>query len=135
MLPLVDSGDKVKISASEKYKKGDILAVIDNYGRLILHRLIGFDGEKMIIKGDNAMRTEWVEPKNCFGRTVEILKKDGRIIFVRRKFTDIFIVLLSRMTNRYFLKTREEAERVLKHWFCRLQKFIICKTEFCYSKK
>lgn len=70
MLPLLKDGDKVRITAEKYYQLGDILLFVA-YNRLNLHRLVAFDDNVFVLKGDNAIKSERVLYDVVVGRMVK----------------------------------------------------------------
>lgn len=55
MLPYLHAGDLVVVRPSDAYQVGDIVAYHNKMlnGGIILHRVVAFDGTRMVTKGDN----------------------------------------------------------------------------------
>ncbi|MDD4543113.1 MAG: S26 family signal peptidase [Clostridia bacterium] len=70
MLPVLKDGDKVRILAEKYYQLGDILLFV-SYNRLNLHRLVAFDNNVFVLKGDNAIKSERVLYDVVVGRMVK----------------------------------------------------------------
>jgi signal peptidase I len=55
MLPYLRGGDLVAVRAADSYQVGDVVAyhnpILDN--QLVLHRVVGFDGTRFVMKGDH----------------------------------------------------------------------------------
>jgi signal peptidase I len=55
MLPYLQGGDLVVVRPADEYKVGDVVAyhnaILDN--QLVLHRVVGFDGTRLVLKGDH----------------------------------------------------------------------------------
>lgn len=125
MKPLISDGDGVKVQREESYRVGDVVVALDSLGRLLVHRVLVIDTEKLYIKGDNAVAIEVVDKVCCFGRVTEIIKDDERKIPVKRGLKSRLVALLSlRMHERW--KKTNDYEGVLNGY---LRKIIALLTE------
>jgi hypothetical protein len=99
MLSFVQDGDLVLVSPAEgsEVRVGDVICYRESPGRLLLHRMIRRDGERLVTKGDALAVSELIFPGQLLGKVVAIERR-GR---VRRLDTGVarwrnrMIVLLS----------------------------------------
>ncbi len=76
MRPLLKAGCAVNIKALDReLKKYDVVLYKNNTGRYILHRIIGFDGDICIIRGDNTYAEEHVRKSDIIGYMISYIKK------------------------------------------------------------
>lgn len=83
MLPVIDIGDEVEIMFSNKFYKGDVVAVYigDDF---FLHRVIRVKGNTIITKGDRAYKTDpEVGCEKVIG--VAIRNKSKQTVILRKK--------------------------------------------------
>lgn len=72
MYPLLTNHrDSVYIEKSDTLKKYDVVLFERAGGKLVLHRIIGFDGDKFIICGDNNFKKELVNKEQIIGKMTE----------------------------------------------------------------
>ncbi|MBT9259257.1 MAG: signal peptidase I [Clostridiales bacterium] len=73
MLPTYHAGDLVVVRKSQTYRVGDVVAYRDPVlNRIILHRIVGTDGPRYLMKGDH---NAWVDPylpsrEDIYGKAV-----------------------------------------------------------------
>lgn len=66
---------------SSAFSPGDILLCEVSPGRFVLHRLIGFDGGRLILMGDGNLRgTESCTPSGVIARAIAILRPNGSVV-------------------------------------------------------
>lgn len=83
MYPILLEGDEVIIGKSNNFKVGDIL-VYNKNASLVSHRLIKVKPEYFILKGDNNIKSEWIEKKKVVGKVIFINKKKFNNNFLQR---------------------------------------------------
>ncbi|MGI6562651.1 MAG: S24/S26 family peptidase [Clostridia bacterium] len=125
MEPIISSGDQVVLEKAESYRIGDIVTAFDQKGRLLTHRIVRMKKDMWYIKGDHAVAVESVDPKDCFGRVVTIIRDDGTEQKVSYGLKSILIVFLSLKMHKRFLVVKN-TEQVFKgryyKWICMLSK-------------
>ena len=82
MYPLIKQREDVlKIVKSDTYKKGDIVLYKSNEDHYVLHRILKFKKDKVILAGDhNHFKDKPIEKSQILGVLSQITKKDGKII-------------------------------------------------------
>ncbi len=79
MSPFLKEGrDKVIIKESQDLKLYDI-ALYKVHNEYILHRIIGFEGNTLVISGDNARLIEKKEKEEIIGVVTEIIRRKRKI--------------------------------------------------------
>ncbi len=81
MLPFVRDGDVARIRAAEarEIEVGTVICYQAERERLVLHRLVGRDGDALIARGDALTAREPVAATCLLGRLVA-LERAGRVI-------------------------------------------------------
>ncbi len=80
MLPLLKNHrDSVCLVPVKEYKKYDVVLFRRKNGKLVLHRIIGFKDNLLIIRGDADLVSENVYPSQCIGVMIEFCRKGKNI--------------------------------------------------------
>jgi hypothetical protein len=81
MLPFVRDGDVARIRAAEagEVAVGEVICYEADGDRLVLHRLVHRDGDRLIARGDALLIDEPVDPARLIGRLVA-LERAGRVL-------------------------------------------------------
>lgn len=82
MLPFLRNGrDSAELDKVSEPKCGDIvLAYVDN-SRFVLHRIVGMDGDKVVLMGDgNIKGCEYCRVTDIKAKAVTIIKENGKKI-------------------------------------------------------
>lgn len=79
MMPFIEGGrDKVLVHRKEELYIGDIV-MVPYRGKMILHRVYGTEGTRLILMGDgNLSGNEVVEKSEVWGAVLQIVKPNGR---------------------------------------------------------
>lgn len=64
MKPLVPSGSTIRFSAGEEPAVGDVVLVRHAGGRMVAHRVLAIDGERVWTKGDACFRADAPVPRS-----------------------------------------------------------------------
>ena len=84
MRPMLSTNDAVTVKLPDrKLKKYDVVLYKDSKGRYILHRIIGFRGETLIIRGDNTYKKEYVFLDSVLAYMISYVK-GGKIYDAKR---------------------------------------------------
>ena len=69
MMPMLRQGkDSVDLApVTGKLKKYDLPVYHAASGKYLMHRVVGFDGERYICLGDNTLNYEYIEPEQMIG--------------------------------------------------------------------
>jgi signal peptidase I len=80
MEPSVRQGDVVITRAGSNYKVGDVVAYGSDLGVIILHRIVGRNGDRYVLKGDNNTFTDRFTPQDSevLGRAVLTIPSGGQ---------------------------------------------------------
>lgn len=74
---LHNASDQVIIEpVSDKLKKFDVVLYRLKSGKYVLHRIVGFDGDYLIIRGDNLVRNERVKKEEIIGKLSIVWRKN-----------------------------------------------------------
>ena len=108
MSPFICSGDVVTIFPEQKTGStiGDVIACVHpGTGRLIIHRVVQFRSDEVLIKGDNTLEADgWIAKSDILG-VVKQVERDGKpirlglgperrlIAFVTRKGLHVSLML------------------------------------------
>lgn len=97
MSPFIRNGDIVTVSPASDAHTGDIAAFTrPESDRLVIHRVIGTQGNSLFIKGDNLSTMDGLIPKsNILGRIVKI-ERNGKSLRLGLGPERRLIALLSR---------------------------------------
>ncbi len=79
MRPLLFPGCAVNIKVPDRrLRKYDVIIYKNQLelGKYILHRIIGFKGDVLVIRGDNTYRKEYVPVSCVLGYMISYIKKD-----------------------------------------------------------
>ena len=82
MYPLIKQREDVlKIVKSDSFKRGDIVLYKSEEEHYVLHRILRFKKDKVILAGDhNPFKDKPIEKTQILGVLRQINKKDGKII-------------------------------------------------------
>ena len=106
MAPLLIPGDTAEIRPEPRYKVGDVVVVIDDKARLLVHRIIRCTPDGYQTKGDNAVACEQIEKAFCLGRVSRVENRNGKNQILNRRFLrDRCVVMLSRRVHRMWKET------------------------------
>jgi len=82
MAPLIAAGDEVIVEAAKpaELRAGDVV-VLDAGGGLLMHRLLAWQGGRLVTRGDGTVAPDrpW-PPEQLLGRVRAVLKADGQQI-------------------------------------------------------
>jgi signal peptidase len=80
MEPWVSQGDVVITRAGSNYEVGEVVAYGSDLGVVILHRIVGRNGDRYVLKGDNNTFTDRFTPRDSevLGRAVATIPAGGR---------------------------------------------------------
>ncbi len=78
MSPVINPGDFIHVKACPNCRVGDIVVVISQDARLLVHRVVRKNGTCFFTKGDNAVATERIEDSFCLGRVHLITNRNGK---------------------------------------------------------
>jgi ribosomal protein L35AE/L33A len=94
MLPFIWDGDLVLVSPADgsEILVGDVICYRTPPGRLVLHRVIRRDGERLVVKGDALDFTELVPPGQVLGKVMAIERR-GRLWRLARWQNRAFVLL------------------------------------------
>lgn len=102
---ILDGQDTVVLKKAEKpLQKNDIVLFKRDNGKLVLHRIIAGDGNKITLRGDSQWTTETVDTSRVMGvldaieRNGQSLKADSEYFEKYKKFLP-FIRWKNRLTN------------------------------------
>ena len=77
MYPLLfDHKDSVYIEKAESFKKYDVVLFQRKSGQLVLHRILGFENDTLLICGDNEFKIEKVKKEQVLGKMTEFSRND-----------------------------------------------------------
>lgn len=77
MYPLLfDHQDSVYIKKAENFKKYDVVLFQRKSGQLVLHRIVGFEDDFLLICGDNEFKIEKVKKEQVLGKMTEFSRKN-----------------------------------------------------------
>lgn len=81
MEPSISRGDVVITRAQSSYAVGDLVAYGSDLGVIILHRIVGREGSRYVLKGDNNDFVDRFTPQDSevLGRAVATLPSGGRV--------------------------------------------------------
>ncbi|MEA3216863.1 MAG: hypothetical protein QOJ19_3019, partial [Acidimicrobiia bacterium] len=82
MEPMFHAGDLGVIRAARGYNVGDVVAYRNDLGIIVLHRIIGIDGDRFVFKGDNNHFLDEDHPRSdrLIGRLWFRIPKGGRAL-------------------------------------------------------
>jgi len=85
MSPFIRSGDVVTICPEQNagFTKGEVVACVHpGTGRLIIHRVVQFRSDGVLIKGDNTLEADgWIAKSDILG-VVKQVERDGKPIWL-----------------------------------------------------
>lgn len=118
MYPMLRNGkDIVVIKTPDRpLKRHDVVLYIkEGTNKLILHRIIGFKGDALVIRGDNTYHREIVKRENVLGLLAAFYRK-GKYCDCRRLSYRAYVVLMRLFYPvRYvFVVSRNVAHKILK---------------------
>ena len=98
MSPFIKSGDVLTVAPNNFNPSiGTVVAYIDNNRKKVLmHRVIGKQKDKYILKGDNCKFIDGIMSKDSFAGYVESIQRKGELIRLGFGKEKILIALLSR---------------------------------------
>lgn len=71
MEPNISKNELIVIKEQNAYHKGDIITYKDCWGKLITHRIVEIDGEKVVTKGDsNDVSDEFIKQESIQGKVI-----------------------------------------------------------------
>lgn len=77
MYPLLfDHKDSVYIEKAKEFRKYDVVLFKRKSGQLVLHRIVGFEGDTLLICGDNEFKIEKVNKEQVLGKMTEFSRKN-----------------------------------------------------------
>jgi signal peptidase I len=84
MYPEIKHGDILIIQEKESpsfyIQIGDIVAFEDLTGKVIAHRVIGINGDKYLVKGDNLVEPDgFIKYDDIIGKVVKVVRRDNLI--------------------------------------------------------
>lgn len=87
MEPTMSQGDLAIARGRASYGIGDIVAYYSPYGPLVIHRIVGIDGDNFVTQGDNNDAVDpWVVPPDAIlGRSFGAVPYVGTIFNVLRE--------------------------------------------------
>jgi len=76
MSPFIKDGDTITLSplAEASPQVGEVLAFLrPGSGKLVVHRLVGWQGERFLLRGDNSGEaSEWIPASSILGRVTSV---------------------------------------------------------------
>lgn len=96
MLPTLHTGDLLVLRANDRYAIGDVVAYrSDMAGAVVVHRVIGIDGDRYVMKGDNNDFLDRYHPANAeiLGREVVRIPGGARLADLAASPTYVVIAL------------------------------------------
>lgn len=84
MLPLIRPGDTVHVGPPPNtgVRVGDVVAVRGMPGgRLLVHRVVGRSGNEIVLRGDNAARTDGTFDEDDVIGVVDSVRREGRDVW------------------------------------------------------
>lgn len=95
MEPDISINDLVILRSTDKFNVNDIVSYKDTSGKVIMHRIIKIDGNKVITKGDaNNVSDKEIDKSQITGIYVYNIKYLGKIIKLIKTPIGLFLVLL-----------------------------------------
>jgi len=73
MSPKINSGNKITISPSKSFKKGDMV-FCKVKGRYYIHLISAVNGQRYQISNNKGKINAWIHKKNIFGKVIKIEK-------------------------------------------------------------
>lgn len=98
---LVDHKDSVYIEKTDTFKKYDVLLFRRKDGQLVLHRLIGFSDDMLVLCGDNDFIAEKIYKNQVIGIMKEF-SHNGKVY----KVNNIWYKIYSKVWNLSFTTKR-----------------------------
>ena len=99
MVPLIVAGDEVVVEAAQSAELcvGDVV-VLDAGGGLLMHRLLAWQGERLVTRGDSALAPDRPWPsEHLLGRVRAVFKADGRRLALTPRAAPLGLRLLWRV--------------------------------------
>lgn len=107
MKPMLLNGDSIDIVQSNEYLIGDIVVFEYDENEYIVHRVVYKDKEKLVCKGDNSFRLEYIKHTNILGKVMQVVR-NGNIVSLRvmaHKYIDMsYRIGLLTLNNKYNMK-------------------------------
>jgi hypothetical protein len=98
MKPLIRDGERIFVAREKYLEKDDIVLAATGSG-LIAHRLVGFENQSVLLKGDAIPgKPEEVQTASVFGRVVAV-EKGGRMLDLRSRAGRAFSRRLGRLSR------------------------------------
>ena len=95
MEPDISINDLVILKSTDKFNVNDIVSYKDTSGKVVMHRIIKIDGNKVITKGDaNNVSDKEIDKSQITGIYVYNIKYLGKIIKLIKTPIGLFLVLL-----------------------------------------
>jgi SOS-response transcriptional repressor LexA len=87
MRPILCPGDIVVVRPADEVARGDIVAVLDTHGRLIVHRITKIDGDTIVTQGDAVHLEDPPAARSAvIGRVEERMRDSGSTDFRSRRW-------------------------------------------------
>lgn len=102
MAPLLQAGDCIDIRREEAYTVGDIVVFVYLDGELLVHRIVGMEGETLLCKGDNAFRLEPILNRQIIGRVLTARRRERTLPTTYSRFWTRLLCSLSLKIGRHF---------------------------------
>lgn len=77
MNPTLYDGEIIYLSRSSDFSLGDVVVFVYERNEYIVHRIVYKDKEKLVCKGDNSFRLEYIKHSNIIGK-VEYVIRDNQ---------------------------------------------------------
>lgn len=102
MEPLLQAGDCIDVCRQNAYKVGDIVVFVYLDGELLVHRIVGAEGETLLCKGDNAFRLEPILNRQIIGRVLAAKRHERTLPTTYSRFQTRLLCSLSLKIGRHF---------------------------------
>ena len=116
MEPTLSVDDVIIIHETNDYKMDDVV-VFEKDGIVVVHRIIGFDGENIITKGDaNNVQDDPITLKHIVGEVIYVIPGIGNIINMIKSPIGIFSILCVSflLLELSYKKDKEEGKQTIE---------------------
>ncbi len=96
MEPSIMTGDIVLINSQPQYSKNDVITFKDTQNRVITHRIVNIENDKISTKGD-ANRTsdpETINSKMILGKVIFVIPKIGFLVNFSKTLPGVILLII-----------------------------------------